>query len=166
MRTTSTVATSAWRRPIAPVIVNLPRWLSSNESIIIWCKLTNPTLWLPADWALIPKKIKMLFQTLTKITIWYLKHISKETGAISQLRPCNHIDIGLRRVIINKKLSICQIWVTVQMEPKLSIFEEAMASTASRDRLKIKEANIQNAKLLVSKTSMAAPMEYLRCSIQ
>ena len=166
MRMTSTVATSAWRRPTVPVIVNLPHWRSSNVSIIIWCKLTNPTLWgLPADWALTRKKLKTLFPTLTKITIWYLKHISKETGAISPLRPYNHIDIGHRLVIIIKKLSICQIWVIAQMGHKLSIFEGAMLLTASWDRLKIKEANIQNAKLLVSKTNMAL-MEYLPCSVQ
>ena len=51
------------------------------------------------------------------------------------------------------------------MEHKLSIFEGAMLLTASWDRLKIKEANIQNAKLLVSKTNMAL-MEYLPCSVQ
>ena len=163
---TSTVATSAWRRPIAPVIVNLPHWRSSNVSIIIWCKLTNPTLWgLSADWALIRKKLKTLFPTLTKITIWYLKHISKETGAISPLRPYSQIDIGHRRVIISKKLSICQIWVIVQMGHKLSIFEGVMLPTVPWARLKIKGANTPNAKLLVSKTIMAL-MGYLPCSVQ
>ena len=51
------------------------------------------------------------------------------------------------------------------MEHKFSIFEGVMLPTASWDRLRIKEANIPNAKLVLSKTSMA-PMVYLPCSTQ